>query len=198
MDKRYLCQLLYSRDSSVGIAIRYRLDGPLIGSRWGRGFLHPYKMPWGPSSLLYYGYRVFPGGKAAGPWRWPPNLSSAKVKRRVELYIYSFSGSSWHVLGWLLPYLMTVMILFKIIFIICLFSVFKRGFLWRINNQRFLSLNISVGTVHSFGMNRVAIKHSSGCKEGPCYEQEGFDVLRDKPNPKYFVIFCCISVDRNT
>jgi hypothetical protein len=28
--------------------------------------------PWGPPSLLYNGYRVFPGGKAAGEWRWPP------------------------------------------------------------------------------------------------------------------------------
>jgi len=27
---------------------------------------------WGPPSLLYNGYRVFPGGKAAGAWRWPP------------------------------------------------------------------------------------------------------------------------------
>ena len=25
--------------------------------------------PWGPPSLLYDGYRVFPGGKAAGAWR---------------------------------------------------------------------------------------------------------------------------------
>jgi hypothetical protein len=24
---------------------------------------------WGPLSLLYYGYQVFPGGKAAGAWR---------------------------------------------------------------------------------------------------------------------------------
>jgi hypothetical protein len=24
--------------------------------------------PWGPPSLLYSGYRVFPGGKAAGAW----------------------------------------------------------------------------------------------------------------------------------
>jgi hypothetical protein len=28
--------------------------------------------PWGPPSLLYNGYRVFPRGKAAGAWRWPP------------------------------------------------------------------------------------------------------------------------------
>jgi hypothetical protein len=25
--------------------------------------------PWGPHSLLYNSYRVFPGGKAAGAWR---------------------------------------------------------------------------------------------------------------------------------
>jgi len=28
--------------------------------------------PWGPLSLLYIGYLVFPGGEAAGAWRWPP------------------------------------------------------------------------------------------------------------------------------
>ena len=33
--------------------------------------------PWGPPSLLYNGYRVFPGGKAAGAWRWPPTLQLA-------------------------------------------------------------------------------------------------------------------------
>jgi hypothetical protein len=27
---------------------------------------------WGPPSLLCSGYRVFPGGKTAGAWRWPP------------------------------------------------------------------------------------------------------------------------------
>ena len=29
------------RDSAVGIATRYGLDGPGIESRWGRDFLHP-------------------------------------------------------------------------------------------------------------------------------------------------------------
>jgi len=46
------------RDSSVGIANRYGQDGPGIESR-----------PWCPPSPLYKGYRVIPGGKAAGAWR---------------------------------------------------------------------------------------------------------------------------------
>ena len=31
----------------------------------------------------------FPGDKAAGAWRLPPTTSSAEVKERVELYLYS-------------------------------------------------------------------------------------------------------------
>ena len=54
------------RDSSVGIATRYGLDGPGIKSR--RGLKHP-----------------------------PP--STAKVKERVELYLYSHSGPLCPVLG---------------------------------------------------------------------------------------------------
>jgi hypothetical protein len=58
---------------------------------------------WGPHSHLYSGYRVFPWGKAAEAWRWPPTPTSAVLKERVELYIYSPSGPSWPVLGWTFP-----------------------------------------------------------------------------------------------
>ena len=64
------------RDSSVGIATRYGLNGPGIESRWveilltrsdlGRGVDHP-------------------------------TPSSAEVKERVDLYLCSPSGPSWPV-----------------------------------------------------------------------------------------------------
>jgi hypothetical protein len=58
------------QDSSVGIATRYRPDGPGIESRWGGEiFRTRLDRPWGPPSLLYNGYRFFPGAKAAGVWR---------------------------------------------------------------------------------------------------------------------------------
>ena len=58
----------YGRNSSVGIATGYGLDGPGIESRWGGGeiFRTCPDRPWGPPGLLYNGYRVFPGGKVAG------------------------------------------------------------------------------------------------------------------------------------
>jgi hypothetical protein len=36
--------------------------------------------PCGPPSLLYNGYRIFPGGKAAGAWCWRSTPSSAEVE----------------------------------------------------------------------------------------------------------------------
>jgi hypothetical protein len=53
--------------SVVGIATGYGLDGPGIHSRWGgENFCVCPDRPWGPLSLLYNGYWVFPGGK-----EWP-------------------------------------------------------------------------------------------------------------------------------
>jgi hypothetical protein len=95
----YATGLYLGRDSDCATAWTVR------GSNPGRGQIfrtHPDR-PWGPPSLLYNGYRVFPGGKVDGAWHWPPTPSSAEVKERVELYLYSTSGPSWSVIGWPLP-----------------------------------------------------------------------------------------------
>jgi len=75
-----------------------------IESWWGRDFFRtcPDRL-WGPPNFLYNWYRVFPGGKLTGKWRWPPTSFNAEVNERVELYVYSASGPSWPVLGWNLP-----------------------------------------------------------------------------------------------
>jgi hypothetical protein len=57
------------RDSAVGIATGYGLDGPEIESRWGEIFRTRPDRFRGLPSLLYNGYRVFTGGKVAGAWR---------------------------------------------------------------------------------------------------------------------------------
>jgi hypothetical protein len=63
--------ILGARDSSVGIAASYELDGPGIESRWGRDFsaLVQTGPVAHPVSYIYNRYRVFPGDKAAGTWR---------------------------------------------------------------------------------------------------------------------------------
>jgi hypothetical protein len=52
-----------SRDGSVGIATRYGLEVPGIESRCGEIFrTYPDRLQ-GPTSILYNGYRLFPGDK---------------------------------------------------------------------------------------------------------------------------------------
>ena len=48
------------RDSSVGVVTGYGLDGTGIKSRWCEIFCTCLDWPWGPPSLLYNGYQVFP------------------------------------------------------------------------------------------------------------------------------------------
>jgi hypothetical protein len=118
---------------SVGIATRYRLDGPGIDSRWGGEIfrIRPDR-PWGPPSLLYNGYQVFSRGKVVGAWRWPPTPSSAEVKERVELYLYSPFGPSWPVLGWPLPLPLPSVFLQHYLhsFIVRLSCIFVRFFIY--------------------------------------------------------------------
>ena len=88
------------QDSAVGIVTRYGLDGPGMEFRWGARFsapiqtgpgAHPASYTMGTGSLL--------GVKRLGCGVHHPPPSSAQVKGRVELYLYSTSGPSWSVIG---------------------------------------------------------------------------------------------------
>jgi hypothetical protein len=89
------------------LATRWTVGGSNLGG--GQIFRTPPNRPWGPPSFLYNGYRVsFPGGGRGVKWPWrganDPLTSSAEVKERVELYIFSPSGRSWPLLGRNLPF----------------------------------------------------------------------------------------------
>ena len=83
------------RDSSVGIATRYELDGPGIESRWGARFSAPVQTgPGAHPASCTMGTGSFLGVKRPGRDVDHPPLSSAEVKEKVELYLYSPFGSS--------------------------------------------------------------------------------------------------------
>ena len=82
MWKTNLLSLSATTGSVVGIATGYGLGGPGIESRWGEIFRTCTNRPWGPPSLLYNRYRVFPGGKERpGRDADPSHPSSAVVKK---------------------------------------------------------------------------------------------------------------------
>ena len=93
-----LYKVQYIRYPATGWAVRGTNPGG------GEIFCTSPHRPWGPSSLLYNGYRAFPEVKRSGRGvdHLPP--SSAEVKKRVELYLYSPFGPSWPVIGWTLPF----------------------------------------------------------------------------------------------
>ena len=94
-----LYYLRVGRDSSVGIATRYGMDGPGLNPGVGEIFHTRPDRTWGPLSLLYNGYCVFAGVKRPGRGVGHPPPSSAKVKGEVELFRYSRTGPSRPVLG---------------------------------------------------------------------------------------------------
>ena len=90
----------WDRDSAVGIATRYGLDGPGIESRWGARFSAPVQTD-SEAHPASYTMRTesFPGVKQPGRGLDHARSFSAKVKERIELYLYSLSGPSRPVLG---------------------------------------------------------------------------------------------------
>jgi hypothetical protein len=99
-----LCAFSWGRDSSVGIATRYGLDGPGIESRWWARFSAPVRTgPGAHPATCTMGRGSFLEVKRPGRDADPSLPSSAEVEGRVELYLCSLSGPSWAVIGWPLP-----------------------------------------------------------------------------------------------
>jgi hypothetical protein len=86
--------VVVGREYAVGIATLYGLDGPEIESRWGEIFLTRPDRPWAHPSSYAMGTGFFLEVKRPGRGVDHPPLSSAEVRERVELYLYSTSGSS--------------------------------------------------------------------------------------------------------
>jgi len=92
------------RDSSVGTATRYGLDGHGIESRWGVArFSATVQTSPGPHTVSYpMGTASFRWVKRQGRGISHPSPFSAEVKWKVELYIFSRYGPSWPLLRWTL------------------------------------------------------------------------------------------------
>ena len=76
------------RDSSVGIATRYELDGPGIESQWGARFSATVQAGPGAYPASYtVGTRSFPEVKRPRRGVNHPPPSCSEVKERVELYL---------------------------------------------------------------------------------------------------------------
>ena len=74
------------RDSSVGIATGYGLDGKGIKSRWGARFSAPVQTASGAHPASYtMGTGSFPGVKWPGRGDDRPNTTTAEVKERVAI-----------------------------------------------------------------------------------------------------------------
>jgi hypothetical protein len=80
-------------DSSVGMGTRYGLDG---GARFSASVqTDPEAHPTSCTMVLC----LLHGVKRLRRGADHPPSSSAEVKERVELFLYSYSGPSWSVLG---------------------------------------------------------------------------------------------------
>ena len=85
-----------TRDSSVGIAAYYGLDGRGFESRWGRDFPHLSIPALGPTQPpVQWVPGISRGLKRPGCGLDYPPPPTAEVKERVDLYLYSPFGPAW-------------------------------------------------------------------------------------------------------
>jgi len=93
-EKKWHCDTSWAvMDSSVGIATRYGMDGPGIESRWGATFSAPVQTgPGAHAASCAMGTGSFPGVKRPGRGFDHPPPSSAEVKEKVNLYLYTSNG----------------------------------------------------------------------------------------------------------
>jgi len=95
----FYCDRLVGRDSVVGAATDYGLDGPAIGPGASEIFRTGRTGPGAHPASYTIGTGSFLGVKRPGRGADHPHPYSAEVKEIVKLYIYFPSGPSWTVLG---------------------------------------------------------------------------------------------------
>ena len=111
-----LPRLLYSKNASINQLVPTGIAQSVCDSLRARRFGNRLSLRAGFSASVQPVLRVHPDSYTMGTVsfpgvKWPergadhPLHLSAEVKERVELYIYSPSGSSWLVIGWPLPYI---------------------------------------------------------------------------------------------
>jgi hypothetical protein len=96
---------IVGRDSAVGIGTYCGLDGYWKEPQWWWDISTPVQTdPWGLHRFLYNRYRAFLGVKLPERDVKHPSQSSGLSKERIELNLYSPTGSSWLVLGGTSPW----------------------------------------------------------------------------------------------
>ena len=85
------------RDSAVAIATRYRLYGPWIEFRWGRGRGPNFSAPVHTDPVAHPAYYAIKEEKRQRRGVNHSPSSSAEVKERVDPYLYCLSMPLWQV-----------------------------------------------------------------------------------------------------